>query len=81
VREIPISPSELIQIKLEVTLIGPEGTQTTTIKTHAIVRQIEFVKYHKENETISYYAIPSLTLENHGNVDVRSVETRRRKNQ
>jgi len=81
VREIPISIGELIQIKLEVTLIGPEGTQTTTIKTHAIVRQIEFVKYHKENETIPYYAIPSLILENHGNVDVRSVGTRRRKNQ
>lgn len=80
-REIPISIGELIQIKLEVTLIGPEGTQTTTIKTHAIVRQIEFVKYHKDNETTSHYDIPSLTLENHGNVDVRSVETRRRQNQ
>ena len=75
--QVYIDNGKLIQIELELIVQGPEGIQTTTIKTTALVTEVGFVNHHNEKQILSCRIMPSLKLINHGEVVLTQVQERR----
>jgi len=76
-----IATGELIQLELELIVQGPEGIQTTTIKTTALVAQTGFLNHHNEKQIPSCRIVPTLKLINHGEVVLTQVQERRAEEQ
>ncbi|MEY4187667.1 MAG: hypothetical protein RIT02_2701 [Planctomycetota bacterium] len=75
--QVYIDNGKLIQLELELIVQGPEGIQTTTIKTTALVTEVGFVNQHNEKQILSCRIVPTLKLINHGEVVLTQVQERR----
>jgi hypothetical protein len=76
-----IATGELIQLELELIVQGPEGIQTTTIKTTALVAQTGFLSHLDSKQIPSCRIVPRLKLINHGEVVLTEVQERSPKEQ
>ena len=79
--QVYIDNGKLIQLELELIVQGPEGIQTTTIKTTALVAQTGFLSHLDSKQIPSCRIVPTLKLINHGEVVLTQGQERRAKEQ